>query len=332
MNRLLQNTPLNYFLILCSLILYFSACQHNPSKLDPILLDNLERLEIHEFIVPASYQEELFYQGELISETHGEGYLISAGPYYFIENGRIAYFPEELEIRIRNYVIIQEQIFNYTDQIPEIDSAIDFPPGYNTIANSIGYLFKSSLLNINKDGENINFDPISIGETEKTLAFTQVSSPYPLKQHGTFFISNSDLLSKLEVEDYSPFSQIFWEFLSEYDFSKFSLHFTNQEERLVLQKAVCNYSKNGFNHRIEMNFGEFKPISKDFLDQHYNSIVTNSMNPFVKVNQDFSETHSRRASNYYFMDTDSTKFTPRDQKIDINTFDQLVLKIKDEID
>lgn len=93
MNRFKQNSQIGIvFLLVFFLTL---SCKDNSTDLNPLLVENLKKLEKDEFLAKASYSEKLLYNDLLISETHGEGYFVSAGPHYIIENGRMAFFPTQ---------------------------------------------------------------------------------------------------------------------------------------------------------------------------------------------------------------------------------------------
>jgi len=327
MNKFLQKAQIGIVFII--LLVVTISCKEKNADLNPILVKNLQKLEKNEFLAKASYSEKLLFNGLLISETHGDGYFVNADSHYFIENGRMAYFPTQLDLQERNYPKIQELLTNVYDAIPEVSSLIDLPLGFRTIPNSIARVFKSSLLNLDNAGKNILFEEVDDSEGNVIINFSQKnsSSPHPLK--GSFTFGSDDLLSKVEIVDYNPFSQIFWEFLQDFNSSNFTILFEEQDDKLVISKAVIKYEKVGYEHTIEMIFEAYQSVDVNFLNKYYSPIVSNEVNPFIfkNKNSNLSENHMMRESKYYFIDTDSVKHTPM-QMIDTLILKEIIAEIE----
>ena len=69
MKKLINNSVLAIILLIG-----LTACKDKYANLHPDLVKNLQVLEKDEFLAKIDFDESLFFEGELISETKGEQY------------------------------------------------------------------------------------------------------------------------------------------------------------------------------------------------------------------------------------------------------------------
>lgn len=318
-------------IIFLTLMFLSISCTDKFVDLNPLLIENIQKLKKEEFLAKAYYSEVLFYNNELFSETHGEGYLLSAGSHYPIQNSSISFFPTQLELQKRNYFAIQNALSYTYEAVPEITSSIDIQPDFKSITNSLARVLNSGLLNLDLTAKELEFISTLEENDETLIKFKQKKSAsgYPFK--GAYTLSNKGTLSKIVLNDFNCYSHLFWEFLKDFNFSNFTIYFQEEREKLTISKAVISYNKNGYEHNIEMIFENYKDVEVDFLNAYYSPIVINEVNPYIfKINdKNVSEAHRLRESNYYFMDTDSMKHTQR-QSIDTLILTEIINYLENE--
>ncbi|MFC2187372.1 hypothetical protein ACFCT7_08630 [Fulvivirgaceae bacterium LMO-SS25] len=304
MKKLLNNSVL-----VIILLIGLAACKDKYADLHPDLVKNLQVLEKDEFLANADFEERLFFEGELISETKGEGYFVSAGTHFIIENGRMSFFPSEIEILHRDYQVIAHSLKYVYDAIPDYSSLIDLPLGIIMFPNSVARVFKSSVANLELGSENLSYEIKEQKDGRVLINFINHKSKAPYPFNGTYTFDAEGHLEKVELVNFNSFSHLFWSFLDDFDYSNFTIEFKQQNSKLVINKINSHYSKDGYEYLAEMNFEETNDLSVDFIDRFYEKISINQNNPYVfkNKNRNLPTTHIRRESNYYLMDTDSVK-------------------------
>lgn len=304
MKKLINNSVLAIILLIG-----LTACKDKYANLHPDLVKNLQVLEKDEFLAKIDFEESLFFEGELISETKGEGYFVSAGPHYFIENGRMSFFPSQIEILHRDYQIIAPSLKYVYDAIPEYSSLVDFPFGITFLPSSVAKVFKSSVANLDLGSENLSYEIKEQKDERILINFINTKSKAPYPFNGTYTFNREGQLEKIELINFNSFSHVFWSFLDDFEYSNFTIEFKQQNSNLVIDRVDCQYSKDGYEYLAKMNFEETNDLSVDFIDRWYGKISSNQQNPFVfkNENKNLPTTHLRRESNYYLMDTDSVK-------------------------